>query len=140
MRERMAAHRANAVCASCHRSIDPPGLALENFDAVGRWRARGEGGAAIDASGTLPSGETFEGVAGLRRALVASPEIFVGTVTEKLLTFALGRGADHRDGPAVRQIRREAEKGEYKFSALVLAIVRSAPFQMRRSADGPPRG
>jgi mono/diheme cytochrome c family protein len=138
MRERMAQHRANAVCAACHRSIDPPGLALENFDAVARWRTRGEGGAAIDASGTLPSGETFDGVAGLRRALLARPDVFVGTVTEKLLTFALGRGVDYRDAPAVRQIRRDAVRDRFRFSSLVLAVVRSTPFQMRRSADRPP--
>jgi mono/diheme cytochrome c family protein len=140
MRQRMAQHRENPACAACHRSIDPPGLALENFDAVGRWRALGEGGAPIDASGTLPSGETFDGVAGLRRALLARPDVFVGTLTEKLLTFALGRGVDYHDAPAVRQIRREAARDGYRFSSLVLAVVRSTPFQMRRSADRPPAG
>jgi hypothetical protein len=137
MRELMAEHRSNAVCATCHRSIDPLGLALENFDAVGRWRTRGEDGAVVDASGSTPGGESFDGVAGLRKALLARPEVFVGTLTEKLLTYGLGRGVDFADAPAVRQIRRDAARDDYRFSTLVGAIVRSAPFQMRRAADRP---
>ena len=133
MRERMAEHRSNAVCAACHQNIDPLGLALENFDAVGRWRTVGEDGASIDASGSLPGGETFDTVAGLRQALLAKPDVFVGTLTEKLLTFALGRGVDYRDAPAVRQIRREAARDDYRFTSLVVAIARSTPFQMRRT-------
>jgi hypothetical protein len=133
LRELMAEHRSNAVCAACHRSIDPLGLALENFDAVGRWRTRGEDGAVLDASGGMPGGETFEGVAGLRQALLARPEVFVGTLTEKLLTYGLGRGVDFADAPAVRTIRREAARNDYRFATLVGAIVRSAPFQMRRA-------
>jgi hypothetical protein len=135
MRELMAEHRSNAVCAACHQSIDPLGLALENFDAVGRWRTRGEDGAPIDASGSMPGGARFDGVAGLRQALLARPDVFVGTLTEKLLTFALGRGVDAGDAPAVRQIRREAARDGHRFSALVRAIVRSAPFQMRRAEN-----
>jgi mono/diheme cytochrome c family protein len=140
MRELMEEHRSNAVCAACHRSIDPLGLALENFDAVGRWRTRGEDGAAVDASGSMPGGEPFDGVAGLRQALLARPDVFVGTLTEKLLTYGLGRGIDVSDAPAVRAIRRDAAADDYRFSALIGAIVRSAPFQMRRAADRPSGG
>jgi hypothetical protein len=138
MRELMAEHRSNAVCATCHRSMDPLGLALENFDAVGRWRTRDDDGAPVDASGSTPGGETFEGLAGLRQTLLARPEVFVGTFAEKLLTFALGRGLDYADGPAVRRIRREGARDGYRFSALVRAIAQSAPFQMRRTADRAP--
>ena len=133
MRELMAEHRSNAVCAACHRSIDPLGLALENFDAVGRWRTRGEDGAAVDASGSMPGGEAFDGVDGLRQALLARPDVFVGALAEKLMTYALGRGVTYGDAPAVRAIHRQAAADGYRFSALVGAIVRSAPFQMRRA-------
>ena len=133
MRERMEAHRANAACASCHRLMDPIGLSTENFDAIGRWRDYGEDRSAIDASGSLPDGTTFEGVAGLRRALVARPKLFVTTVVEKLLTYALGRGLEHYDAPVVRKIVRDAGTSDYRFSSVVLGIARSVPFQMRRS-------
>jgi hypothetical protein len=132
MRELMAEHRANPSCAVCHRNIDPPGLALEQFDAIGRWRALGDDGAPVDASGSLPGGVPFDGVAGLRRALLGEPDVFVQTLTEKLLTFALGRGIDYHDAPAIRQIRREAAKSDYRFAALLTAIAKSEPFQMRR--------
>ena len=132
MRERMAAHRRNPQCAVCHRIMDPAGLSMENFDAIGRWRDA-EGGAAIDAAGNLPGGEDFDGVAGLRGALLERPEVFVGTVTEKLLTYALGRGLDHADAPAVRAIARAAAADGYRLSSLILGIVESTPFQMRRS-------
>jgi hypothetical protein len=135
MRELMAQHRSNATCAACHRSIDPLGLALENFDAVGRWRSRGEDGAAVDAAGAMPGGDAFDGVAGLRRALLARPDVFAGTVTEKLLTYALGRGIGYADAPAVRQILRDAAPHDYRFSAIVRAIVHSPPFQMRRAPE-----
>jgi hypothetical protein len=135
MRERMAAHRLNPACSSCHQLIDPAGLSLEQFDAVGRFRTRSEAGAAVDASGGLPDGTTFDGAAGLRQALLARPELFVGTAVEKLMTYALGRGLDHRDAAAVRKIIRDAAKQDYRFSSLVLGIVRSVPFQMRMS-DG----
>ena len=133
MRERMAQHRRNPACAACHQMMDPAGLAMENFDAVGRWRARDESWRAIDASGSLPGGGEFDGVAGLRQALLARPDLFVRTLTEKLLTFALGRGVDHADAPAVRQILRETARDGNRFSSLVSAIVKSTPFQMRRS-------
>ena len=133
MRERMAQHRANPVCASCHRAIDPLGLAMENFDAIGRWRDRGAGWNAIDTTGSLPSGAEFIGVAGLRDASLDQPDVFVGTMTEKLLTYALGRGVDHHDAPAVREIVRAAAAENHRFSALVVALAESTPFTMRRS-------
>ena len=134
MRERMVAHRQNPACAVCHRIMDPAGLSMENFDAIGRWRdTEAEGGAAIDASGNLPGGEPFDGVAGLRRAVLDRPAVFVGTVTEKLLIYALGRGIEPADGPAVRAIVDAASRDDYRFSSLILGIVESPPFQMRRS-------
>ena len=113
--------------------MDPIGLSAENFDAIGRWRANGEDGAPIDASGSLPDGTTFEGVAGLRQALLARPDLFVTTVAEKMLTYALGRGLEHYDAPAVRKIVKDAKRSDYSFSSTVLGIVRSVPMQMRRS-------
>ena len=133
MRERMAQHRANPVCAACHQQMDPAGLSMEHFDAIGRWRDVGDGRTPIDASGSIPGSAPFEGVDGLREALLARPELFVGTMTEKLLTFALGRGVDYHDASAVRAILREAGDDDYRFSSLVLAITKSVPFQMRRS-------
>jgi hypothetical protein len=135
MRERMVQHRSNAACASCHAMMDPLGLSLENFDAIGRWRTRGESFEPIDASGSLPDGTTFVGVAGLRQALLDQSEVFVRTLTEKLLVYALGRGLEHYDAPAVRTIARDAAHHEYRLSALLMGIVRSTPFQMRRAAD-----
>ncbi len=134
MRERMVQHRVNPVCATCHQLMDPAGLSLENFDAIGRWRTHGEDGRSIDASGSVPGGSTFDGVAGLRQALLARPELFVRTVTEKLLTYALGRGLQAYDAPAVRRITRDARESDDRFSTIVLGIVKSVPFQMRRSA------
>ena len=131
MRERLAAHRSNAVCASCHRTIDPAGFSLENFNAVGQWRDREVGGELVDASGTLPGAGEFRGPDGLEDALLARPELFVATLTEKLLTFALGRGVEYYDAPAVRKIVRDAEQDDYRFSSLILRIVKSIPFQMR---------
>ena len=133
MRERMTQHRANPVCASCHRMMDPLGLALENFDAVGRWRTLGEGHTPIDASGSLPDGTTFEGATGLREALLSQSALFVTTMTEKLLTYALARGLEYYDAPAVRAIARDGASGGYRLSALILGIVKSDAFQMRRS-------
>jgi mono/diheme cytochrome c family protein len=132
VRERLQQHRANAACASCHGVIDPPGFALENFDAVGRWRATEEG-QPVDASGGLPDGSRFTGVGGLEEALLKRPEIFVGTMTEKLFTFALGRGVEYYDGPAVREVVRKAKAADFRFSALIEAMVTSTPFQMRTS-------
>jgi mono/diheme cytochrome c family protein len=135
MRERLAAHRNNAVCASCHRTIDPVGFALENFDAVGQWRNYEGEGEPIDVSGALPGTPGFSGVTGLEDALLSRPEMFAGALTEKLLTFALGRGVEYYDAPAVRKIVRDAGKDKYRFSSLILGIVKSTPFQMRKSAS-----
>ncbi|MCY4076061.1 MAG: DUF1592 domain-containing protein [Acidobacteria bacterium] len=131
MRAAMERHRANPACASCHAQMDPLGFALENFDAVGRWRARGESDEPIDASGVLPDGTSFEGPTGMRHALLRDPERFVATVAEKLLTYALGRNLESYDMPAVRAIVRGAAADEHRFSSLVLGIVQSTPFQMR---------
>jgi hypothetical protein len=133
MRERMTEHRANPACSSCHQLMDPIGLSMENFDAVGRWRDRGEGDTEISPSGALPSGATFEGVSGLKRTLLQQPEPFVTTLAEKLLTYGVGRGLDFYDAPSVRAITREARNSDYRFSALVIGVVKSTPFQMRRS-------
>ncbi len=134
MRERLAAHRSNAVCASCHRTIDPVGFSLESFNAVGQWRDYEGEGEPVDVSGALPGAGEFRGVAGLEDALLSRPELFAGTLTEKLLTFALGRGIEYYDAPAVRKIVREAGKDRYRFSSLILGIVKSIPFQMRTSS------
>jgi len=130
VRERLSMHRAAASCARCHNLMDPVGFSLENFDAVGRWRQR-DAGKPVDARGGLPDGSRFDGVEGLESAILKRPERFVTTTTEKLMTFALGRGVELYDGPAIRQIVREAAKHDYRFSAIVLGIARSTPFQMR---------
>ncbi len=134
MREQMAAHRANAVCASCHRVMDPIGFALENFDPVGAWRSREPGG-PIDASGELADGSRVDGAVALREALTRHPEVFAQTLTEKLLTYALGRGLDDHDMPALRGIVGAAGRSGNRFSAIVLGIVKSVPFQMRMTAE-----
>ena len=131
MRERMAAHRSNAVCASCHRTIDPVGFALENFNAVGQWREADADGQPVDATAALPGAGEFRGIDGLEDALLSRPELVAGTMTENLLTFALGRGVDYYDAPAVRKIVRDSEKDGYRLSSLILGIVQSVPFQMR---------
>jgi hypothetical protein len=133
MRERMAGHRSNPVCASCHAVMDPPGLSLEQFDAIGRWRTLDESYEPIDASGVLPDGTKYEGAAGLRQALVARSDQFVRTLTEKLLTYALGRGVEAADAPAVRSILRAAARDDYRLTSIVGALVESQPFLMRRS-------
>ncbi|MBI3049708.1 MAG: DUF1592 domain-containing protein [Acidobacteria bacterium] len=135
MRERMAQHRSNPACSGCHQLMDPAGLSMENFDAIGRWRTRTEAGTPVDATGGLPGGTTFDGVAGLRKAILSRPELFATTVTEKLLTYALGRGLEYYDAPAVRAITRDARSQDYRFSSLVLGVVKSAPFQMRKTAN-----
>jgi hypothetical protein len=114
--------------------MDPIGFALENFDAVGAWRTR-EAGGAIDASGELADGTKVDGVVTLRQALLGRPEVFVGTMTEKLLTYALGRGLDYHDMPVVRSIVRQSAGSDYRFSSLVLGIVNSVPFQMRTARE-----
>ena len=133
MRERMSAHRDNPVCAACHAMIDPAGFALEGFDAIGRSRVVDEYYNRLDTSGVLPDGTVFDGAAELRAALVAHPERFVGTVTEKMMTYALGRGLDYYDMPAVRRIVREAASDGYGMQSIIVGIVNSYPFLYRRS-------
>ena len=136
MRQRLAAHRSNAVCAGCHRTIDPVGFALENFNAVGQWREFEVDGQPVDASGSIPGAVEFRGINGLENALLARPELFVGALTENLMTFALGRGVEYFDAPSIRKIVRNSKKDGYRFSSLILGIVESAPFQMRRAELG----
>ena len=136
MRERMAAHRDNPACASCHAMIDPLGFGLERFDPIGRLRDVDEQHLPIDASGVLPDGTPFDDVAELKTALLARPDRFVGTLTEKLLTYALGRGLEPYDMPAVRRIVGRAAEQDYRLSAVVLGIVESLPFRERRTAAG----
>jgi len=130
MRDAMVQHRANPACAGCHARMDPIGFAMENFDAVGRWRER-DAGVNIDASGVFPDGTKFEGVAGLKKALLQHPEQFVDTVAEKLLMYAIGRNVQYYDASAVRAIVRDAARNNYTFGSLVAAVVKSTPFQMR---------
>ena len=130
LRERISEHRNNPACAACHDIIDPVGFALENFDAVGRWRTQ-EGGAPVDASGMLPDGTEFAGPADFRKALLERPELFVSTAAEKLLTYALGRGLEYYDAPAIRKIVRDSMQQDYSFSSLLLGVARSTPFRMR---------
>jgi hypothetical protein len=134
LRERLAEHRANPVCATCHDVMDPIGLGLENFDAIGKWRTKEPGG-AIDAHGQLVDGTPIDGAAALREALTADPEQVARVFTEKLLTYALGRGLEAYDMPTVRRIVRDAEGDDYRFSALVKGIANSVPFRMRRAQD-----
>jgi len=136
MRERMEQHRANPACAVCHKMMDPLGFALENFDGLGRWRdTTGELDAQIDSSGILPDGTNFDGPMGLREVLLSKQDLFVETFTERLLTYALGRGVEHYDLPMVRKITREAADDNYTWSSIITGIVRSVPFQMRRASD-----
>ena len=130
--QRMSLHRTNPSCAACHRLIDPAGFALENFDAIGRWRTVDESYNEIDATGVLPDGTRFDGVAELRAALVRRPERFVTTLTEKLMTYALGRGLEHYDMPALRKVVRAGAEDDYRFQTLVLGVVNSYPFLNRR--------
>jgi len=132
VRKRLAEHRSNPTCAACHNLTDPVGLSLEKFDAIGRRRTV-EAGTPIDASGGLPDGSRFADVHGLERALLNRPEIFVGTFAEKLLTYALGRGVETYDAPAVRAIVREARPQDFRVSSIILGIAKSKPFQMRKS-------
>jgi hypothetical protein len=134
MREQMSLHRANPVCAACHKTLDPIGFALENFDAVGAWRSD-DAGSAVDASGELADGTKVNGVVELRHALLNRPESFVTAVTEKLMTYALGRGLDARDMPQVRAIVRNAKRDNYRLSSLILEVARSTPFRMSTAAS-----
>ena len=133
LRQRMEQHRRNPACAVCHRIMDPPGFALENFDAVGRWRAADEGGIAVDAAGALGDGTAVDGPAALREALSTYRESYVRTVTEKLLTYALGRRVEYYDQPAIRAITASSAADNYRWSTVILEVVKSMPFQMRRS-------
>ena len=126
----MEQHRSDAVCAGCHKVMDPIGFALENFDAVGHWRTMDDG-APIDPSGTLYNGAKVDGPVALDKMLAGNPDVFVGVLTEKLLTYALGRGVEYYDMPAVRGIVNEARARDFRFSALVLGIAESTPFDMR---------
>ncbi len=133
VREILELHRANATCAGCHARMDPLGLSMENFDAIGRWRST-DAGTVIDASGVLLDGTKVSGPRELRQALVAQKTLFAKAVTEKLLTYALGRGLEYYDAPAVRGIYREAAADGYRWSSLIQATVKSAPFQMRTAS------
>jgi len=139
MREQMEQHRANPVCASCHKLMDPLGFALENFDAVGRWRAR-DLGKTVDVSSELFDGTKIDGAVDLRRSVLRRSDVFVSTMSEKLLTYALGRGLTAQDMPAVRAIRSKAAARDYRFSSLVLGVVESLPFQMtiKTPSEGTP--
>jgi hypothetical protein len=132
VRERLSEHRTNAACAGCHNLMDPLGLSLEKFDAVGRRRSA-EAGVPIDASGGSPDGSKFADVQGLEAALLRRPELFAGTLTERLMTYALGRGVEYYDAPATRTIVRNARSQNYRMSSIILGVVRSPPFQMRKS-------
>jgi len=127
MRQRMALHQASPVCSSCHSRMDPLGFALENFDGLGRWRS------GVDSSGILPDGTKIDGPAGLRNVLLSKKEQFVTTATERLLTYALGRGVEAFDMPAIRKIVRDSAGGDYRWSSLIMGVVKSVPFQMRRA-------
>jgi len=132
MREAMAMHRENPACRVCHAAMDPIGFSLENYDAIGKWR--GEfAGQPIDASGLLPDGKTFAGPDGLSGLLLERPNDLVGTITEKLLRFALGRGLEYYDMPQVRAIVRSAAEDDYRWSSVILGVIESTPFQMRRT-------
>ena len=133
VRERLERHRQAPACATCHASIDPPGFALEQYDGLGAWRTADEFGNPIDAAATLPSGRTVEGMAGLRAWLLERPEQFAGTVTEKLLSYALGRGLEHHDRPTVRAVVRAAAADDYRWSALVAGVAKSPAFLMRNA-------
>jgi hypothetical protein len=133
VRERIQAHRANQPCAGCHRIMDPIGLSLENFDAIGQWRTK-DGDSAIDGSGEMYDGVRITDPITLRQQLVRYAPQYYRNVTEKLMTYAIGRGADYYDMPVIRTIVRDAARDNYKFSAIVLGIVKSAPFQMKVKA------
>jgi hypothetical protein len=136
LRERMEKHRTNPVCAGCHRAMDPIGFAMENFDGIGRFRTR-EDGQPIDPKGTLFTGAAVDGVDALRREIARRPEVFVGVLTEKMLTYAVGRGLEYYDMPAVRTIVRDARAANYRFSSIVLGVARSVPFQMKETSSEP---
>jgi mono/diheme cytochrome c family protein len=133
VRERLEEHRKNPTCAACHAPMDPLGFALENYDGIGAWRTTTEAGSSVDSRGMLPDGTSVEGLKGLRTLLLTRQDQFVATLTEKLLSYALGRGLEHYDMPVVRRIVRESARSGYRWSSLILGVVNSAPFQMRMS-------
>ena len=135
VREQLELHRKNPACASCHRVIDPVGFALENFDSVGKWRDAGADGAPLDVAGTLADGTKINGPAALREAILSRPDAFVTVVTERMLTYALGRGLEPGDMPVVRRIVKKAAQNDYRLSSIVMGIVESAPFQMRTKLE-----
>jgi hypothetical protein len=135
VREQLERHRTPVVCASCHRVIDPPGFALEHFNSVGQWRAKTENGATIDSAGVLADGSKVDGPVALRAAILARPDAFAGVLTERLMTYALGRGVEPSDMPVIRGIVRKAALDNYRLSSLVQGIIDSAPFQMRTKLD-----
>ena len=135
MRAQLELHRKNQPCAGCHRVIDPPGFALENFDSVGRWRDTGPDGEPLDVAGTLADGTQVNGPAALRQAILSRPDAFVTVITEKMLTYALGRGLEPADMPVVRKIVKKAAQSDYRLSSIVMGIVESAPFQMRTKLE-----
>jgi len=136
LRQVMEQHRANAVCASCHRRMDPLGFAFENFDAVGVWRDK-DGDAPVDASGELPSGQKFTGPAGLKEIMRQNNTLFVRCLSEKMLTYALGRGLEPYDRRAIDRMVETVTTEDYRFAALIAAIVTSDPFQMRMTGENP---
>jgi hypothetical protein len=140
MRDAMTQHRASPACAGCHARMDPIGFAMENFDAVGKWRDR-DAESAIDASGVFPDGSKFDGIAGLKKELLRQPERIVSTVAERLLMYAVGRNLQSYDAPAIRAIVRDAKTSDYTFEALITGVVKSQPFQFReaRGTDLKPR-
>jgi hypothetical protein len=134
LRALLEQHRASPACATCHRIMDPLGFALENFDATGKWRTKEEAG-VVDASGQLADGSPVDGPAALRKAILKHPEQFVRTMTEKMLTYGLGRGLESYDMPVVRAIARDAAGQNYRFSSIVMGIVKSTPFQLKKATD-----
>jgi hypothetical protein len=135
VREQVELHRKNAPCASCHRIIDPPGFALENFNSVGQWRDTTADGTPVDTAGVLADGTRVDGPAALRQAILSRPEAFVTTLAERMLTYALGRGVEPGDMPVVRRIVKKAAQNDYRFASIILGIVESAPFQMRTKLE-----
>jgi hypothetical protein len=133
MRERMTAHRANPFCATCHKVMDPIGFSMENYDAVGRWRTT-DGEAPIDANDTIFDGTKIDGTVGLRNFLLSRKDVFIQTLTEKMMTYALGRAVDYRDMPSVRRILSGSSAKDYRFSSILMGIVASPQFQMRVKA------
>ena len=140
VRERLELHRRNPVCASCHQAMDPLGFALENFDAIGAWRDVGEAGMPVDASGTMPGGVKFEGPSGLQAVLLGRRDGFAQAVTEKLLAYAVGRGLTYHDRPVIRKVTGSAAPQDYRWSSLILGLVKSTAFQMRETRGTQPVG